>query len=216
MTSLPAVPDPARLTPTSIERLERQVATAIVGIDDLDTLEEWQAQAAALAEYLRGKEMAAPMLGAQRRVEARIGQLLGASPGPGRPDAEYSMRVSNIAPQDRGYFRDLARALDGEVELTDEEWRASRRALVRLIRGRTGESNGDTTIASGPRALGQQRKAVAHIAHQAWLLASLENDLAFDVIRQLPENEEKEKWRSDLRAARTTISRLLTALSVDD
>ncbi len=39
--------------------------------------EQWLKQAAALETYMRGKEMQRPMMGASRRIEGRIGQLLG-------------------------------------------------------------------------------------------------------------------------------------------
>ena len=42
-------------------------------------------QAAALETYMRGKEMQRPMMGASRRIEGRIGQLLGPAKM-GRPE----------------------------------------------------------------------------------------------------------------------------------
>jgi alkanesulfonate monooxygenase SsuD/methylene tetrahydromethanopterin reductase-like flavin-dependent oxidoreductase (luciferase family) len=99
-------------------------------IDDLDTLQEWRAQAAALEAYLRSKDLQRPMLGAQRRVEARIGELLGESPGRGR--AEMTPHADSFSRDgDRADFRLLAR---GFASLTDDEWRKSRRALVAHLR----------------------------------------------------------------------------------
>jgi len=63
-------------------------------------LGEWLRQAAALETYMRGKEMQRPMMGASRRIEGRIGQLLG-EPGkggrgktPGRSSMAASRRTS--------------------------------------------------------------------------------------------------------------------------
>ena len=42
-------------------------------------LDEWRAQARALETYLRDKELQGPMLGTQRRIEGRLGQLLGSA-----------------------------------------------------------------------------------------------------------------------------------------
>jgi hypothetical protein len=66
------------------------------------------------------------MLGAQRHIEARIGQLLGPAPGQGsRNDLTSHHDEKSIIPhdEDRAAFRILARALDGECELTPDEWR---------------------------------------------------------------------------------------------
>jgi N6-adenosine-specific RNA methylase IME4 len=135
---LPAVPDPGtRVAAEDVARWERQVAEIVRDVDDVKLLNEWRARAAALETYLRGKELQRPMLGAQRRVEGRIGQLLG-EPKEGRPTAEYlGHDLSILAPDDRVDFRILARGFDG-CPLTEEEWRKSRRALVSLIRQRMG------------------------------------------------------------------------------
>ena len=67
------------------------------------------------------------MLGAQRRIEARIGQLLG-EPEPGkRTDLEPPHHAEEVVKhdQDRADFRILSHAYNG-CELTDDEWRKSR------------------------------------------------------------------------------------------
>ena len=88
--------------------------------------EQWLKQAAALETYMRGKEMQRPMMGASRRIEGRIGQLLGPAPGSGvdeeTPHAEF------IHFERRREFRLLSRALANECGLTADEWRKSRRA----------------------------------------------------------------------------------------
>lgn len=86
------------------------------------------AATAALEAYLRSKNLQRPMLGAQRRVEARIGQLLGeAKSGPKQSSPVRDVSAKN----DRSDFRLLSRGFEC---LTDEEWRKSRRALVSLLR----------------------------------------------------------------------------------
>ena len=74
-----------------------------------------------------------PMLGAQRRIEARIGQLLGAAV----VGSHHSVTTegAKVGKDDRSDFRILSRAL-GDCELTEDEWRKSRRALVSLVRNR--------------------------------------------------------------------------------
>lgn len=137
MSELPAVPEPG--VPIAAERIaaiEREVAETIGLVDDIDEAQEWRARAAALEAYLRSKGLQAPMLGAQRRVEARIGQLLGPAPGRGR--AEVNSHADSFSSEDRGNFRLVARALDGECPLDEDEWRKSRRALVALVRERLG------------------------------------------------------------------------------
>lgn len=135
---LPALPRVgAPVSAEQVAELERRVVEAVIHIDDFSELEEWRAQAAALEAYLRGRELQRPMLGAARRIEARIGQLLG-HPREGRPTAEYSGRARSIPEDSRSDFRLLAKALSGECGLTEDEWRKSRRALVAVVREKLG------------------------------------------------------------------------------
>ena len=91
------------------------------------------------------------MLGAQRRIEARIGQLLG--PPPGRGGKEKNDHGHSFYERFRDEARLLARALSGEYELTVDEWRKSRRALVSLIRNRLGLDGVDSAPSvTTPRA----------------------------------------------------------------
>lgn len=130
MNQLPALPRAGTaITLPDVEQVEAQVAQSIATIDDLETLEEWQARAAALAQYLKGKELHGPMLGAQRRVEARIGQLLG-SPKCGPKQSSLASEDS-VPRMDRHRFRILARGL--ELGLSADDWRQSRRDLIALI-----------------------------------------------------------------------------------
>ena len=89
--------------------------------------------------------MQRPIRGAQRRIEARIGQLLGMAKW-GGDRKSYQVDHDRLdaltdwvqGANDRRDFRYLARALGGECEITADEWRKSRRSLVSLIRRRLG------------------------------------------------------------------------------
>lgn len=134
MSNLPAVPEPG--VPIAAERIaaiEREVAETIAFVDDVGVAEEWRARASALEAYLRSKGLQAPMLGAQRRVEARIGQLLPPQQGKELPD-----HAREVSEDQRREFRLLAHALGGDCPLNEDEWRKSRRALLALVRVRLG------------------------------------------------------------------------------
>jgi hypothetical protein len=129
--SLPTISTGLPATLEDVERFEYQVAQAVTTVDDLAELQEWHAKFEALEHYWKSRELHGPMLGAQRRVEARIGQLLG-EPQVGRPK-ENSPCVGDFSRHhnDRTDFRILAR---GFGKLSDDEWRQSRSKLVALIR----------------------------------------------------------------------------------
>jgi DNA methylase len=159
---------PARGAPVALrhlEELEHQVRDALPAIDDLELLEDWRARAAALETYLRARKLQAPMLGAQRRVEARIGELLGDRPGRGR--AEMIQHAESFHGQIREEFRVLAEALNGHVDppIKDAEWRKSRRQLLGLIRDRLPASNITSLPASDQLTLriGDFREVLAEI-----------------------------------------------------
>jgi hypothetical protein len=99
----------------------------------------YPASGGALEAYLRSRGLQRPMLGAQRRVESRIGQLLGPTSSGGRPSSNNPEHVQGLDDHQEADFRVLAKALDGNV-LTDElQWQKSRRALVMLVRQLTGD-----------------------------------------------------------------------------
>ena len=134
-SNLPALPQAgAAISVDDAQRWERQVIAAVAVVEDVERLDEWRNQAAALETYLRGKEMQAPMMGAQRRIEARIGQLLG--PAPERGGKEMSHHADSFHREVRREFRLMAKAFNGECDVSDIEWRTSRRGLVSLIRDR--------------------------------------------------------------------------------
>lgn len=139
-SQLPALPKGGTpIAAAELIAIEARVSAVLAGVDDVGQLEEWRAQARALEAYLRSRELQRPMLGAQRRIEGRIGQLLGETTQGQRTEITLSHEIKSInRANDRLDFRLLARALSGDCLLTDEEWQKSRRALVSLVRFRLG------------------------------------------------------------------------------
>lgn len=143
---LPALPEPRPLLVFPAERaheLESRVAAEVAAVDDVELLIEYERRADALRQYLAHTEAYLPMLGVMRRIEARIGQLLG--PAPGRGKAEMSHHADSFHQQTREDFRQLGRAVDDGLLVLDEvdppdadevdvTWRHSRRALLAAIR----------------------------------------------------------------------------------
>lgn len=150
---LPAIPSPHDLTIGQIEELEARVTDALPNITDVSELKEWSKQAVSLAHYLSRRELQGPIMGAQRRIEARIGQLL-ATPkrgGPPDPQVELEHKLFPHATE-RSQFRVLARGLD--KNLPDEAWRQPRKALVAQLRTpRTARRPAHLLVARKPRTL---------------------------------------------------------------
>lgn len=134
MTELVPLPQPGDpLTDRQVAELEERITEALPTIEDGELLLDWRSKAAALETYLRGRDLQGPMLGAQRRVEGRIGQIIG-QVSPGRPENAKRVEYYGLDDMQRRDFRLLARALSGEVALSPDQWRKSRRALTALIR----------------------------------------------------------------------------------
>ncbi len=134
---LPAIPKVgSKISAKMVADIETQIVELLPKITSIEEAEEFRAQASALESYLRDKGIQKPMLGTQRRIEARIGQLLGPPSKGGR--GKTSKHADEFNNEQITDFRTLAHALDGECEpeLTDEEWRKSRRAFVSLVRNR--------------------------------------------------------------------------------
>jgi N6-adenosine-specific RNA methylase IME4 len=128
------IPEPGSPIPIGrMAEIELEVARQLPSISDLGRLEEWRAQWRALEMYFRGKEQQRPALGAQRRIEARIGQLI--EPQQGKKLRPHDGEVER---HDRTDFRIMANALNGKLTLSEDEWRKSRRALVSYIRHELG------------------------------------------------------------------------------
>lgn len=136
---LPTVPTPTPALAISVERvlqIERETVAALPLIDSVDVLEEGRAALRALESYVRDKQLKRPLQGAQRRTEARIGELLG-EPQWGR-GIEISHDQSQVAAIDRHDFRILAHAYRGDAPLAEDEWRKARSTVVATVRERMG------------------------------------------------------------------------------
>lgn len=138
--SLPAISRGVIEAP-GVEAVEEHVALVVREIDDPDVLLEWLAQAEALAAYIATRKGAqGPMHGAKRRIEARVGEILGRAEI-GRPtDHEKSHHhetLRKLHSQDKDDFRILARAYD-DVHLDADEWRYGRQSVVRKVREKAG------------------------------------------------------------------------------
>lgn len=145
----PVVPNiGAPVTVEQMEDAEQAIAIALPSMNDIRVIQDQCSKIKALEKYLEGKQAHLPARGAQRRLEARIGQLLG-EPEVGRPEKTSVMtEVSDVSRHERMDFRILARALNGECELSKTEWRQSRRALVALIKDRTKEDTAMDPLAA--------------------------------------------------------------------
>lgn len=138
LTTLPPLPARKKgVTAEQVLAIEAYIARTVLELNDIEAIDEWRARARAFEAYLRSPELQRPMAGAQRRVEGRIGQLLG------KPLTRGQLNSSGIPEEfDRQHlgadFRLLGRALSGDCALTDDEWRKSRRALVALVRFKLG------------------------------------------------------------------------------
>ncbi len=155
MSNLPALPAEGELitVPQAMD-LEQRVAANIGAIDDVEVAQEYWRRADALRQYLASTEAAPAMRGVMRRIEARIGDLLGPAPGKGWNHTDDS----RFHPQHRGDFRALSRAVrnglleyeqvdDGDDE--DWRWRHTRRDLVNAIK--SGDFNASLGALKGSR-----------------------------------------------------------------
>jgi N6-adenosine-specific RNA methylase IME4 len=141
LPALPAQGDP--ISAEEMLQMEANLIAALPSVDDIGEADEWRRKAKAIESYLRSPELQRPALGAQRHIEARIGQLLGPERQGERTDLQplhhdVEVAKSLINNADGTSFRLLGRALSGDCELTLDEWRKSRRALVSLVRRKLG------------------------------------------------------------------------------
>lgn len=129
---------PQKGAPVTMEMLERaEIQTAIEAeqITDIPILQDMRERWAAFEKYVHRNKMSGPALGAQRRLEARIGQLLGNG---ALGDNQYTegSHVREPLNKDEIYrFRLLSHAFS-DAPLKDEEWRQSQRKVLELIRER--------------------------------------------------------------------------------
>jgi hypothetical protein len=138
-----AIPDPRAIHPKDAVALERQFASFIAQVDDVDEAEELRRRAAALEAYLQGTEGHPYAQGIARRTEARIGQLL----GPATQGKRTSPHADKLHAQRASEFRDLAvkvrrGLLKYEMDGEDSPWRSSRRGLLLGVGAFSAEATG--------------------------------------------------------------------------
>ena len=128
------------LTPIMARDLECAIANVVPDTDDVDLLLEWQARAEAFATYLKDKDARAPMLGAARRIEARIGELLGpAEMGINQHSEGSVVTEGSLTRHQRHEFRTLAAGVSAGILRYDDlegrinSWQGSRRSLLTMV-----------------------------------------------------------------------------------
>lgn len=166
------VPEPGtQLTLQQIESLEMSIAAQLPQIEDVQELQGWLAQVTALSSFVKRRDLQGPIMGAQRRIEARIGQLL-PPPQIGRnKTAPVPEEIAGLFPHrtERYAFSLLGRAAKQTV-ISDEEWRQPRKALVTQVRLRLGDRQPLQTPKPSPAKL---LTAVGHLAE--WTLRALDH-----------------------------------------
>jgi hypothetical protein len=137
MDNLPTIPDPGEAVTASLAfRIENDAIALVPHCADIPALDECLRRTSAFERYVKSREMQGLIRGAARRLEARIGQLLGRVTQGARTDLTFGHDRKLVSKDEREDFRILAYALDGECPLVADEWRKSRRSLVNLIRER--------------------------------------------------------------------------------
>lgn len=136
--TLPALPTPQTLDSRNLAEYCVYVTKWAAQADDLDEVRETAAKWGALVEYVKrtSREGVAEAEATLRRLEVRVGQLIGPSLGPGRPTDEMSS-TNDISRNARHDLRDLAEHPDIVEQViaasTDAE-PPSRRKVLAAIR----------------------------------------------------------------------------------
>jgi len=137
--SLPALPNAASVTPAQIA----EVATALVAwadtVDDVAEVRDAANKWAAITEYVRrtSREGVAEAESALRRLEVRVGQLLGPASPNGKGSGSHASDPS-IGPDDRSRFRAMADNADVVEDViaasTDADPPSRRKVLHEIAR----------------------------------------------------------------------------------
>jgi site-specific DNA-methyltransferase (adenine-specific) len=132
MSALPAIPEPVDYDRDRFEVVVPAILQGLDGCDDLDTVTEVLARAAALEEYLarRGQDIG-PAQTVARMSEVRIGELLG-EPVVGRPPGNVSSARHFRRRQDAVEFRQMA----GYRSVVEDNLPASRKEILVAIKRR--------------------------------------------------------------------------------
>lgn len=129
--------NPAALDVDRASEIATKIEAWAITCDDLDALREARARVAAVESYLakRHKDASKEMARADRKLEARIGELIGAAkaavPGPGR--GKPSVANDGLSRNERHEFRQIAEYQDHpEVKPLIEQGQSRRRVLRQI------------------------------------------------------------------------------------
>lgn len=136
---LPALPSAASLTLAQVSEFGQQIVEWAASTEDAAEVKEAANKWAAITEYIRrtSREGIAEAETALRRLEVRVGQLLGPNE-PGRPDSETSV-ATDINRQARSDFRamaDNADIVEDVIAESDDDSPPSRRKVLGAIKER--------------------------------------------------------------------------------
>ena len=134
-TLLPSLPDPKTSTQVAIVDACNAIVEWAKHCEDVELVRDASRKMAAIAQYLQGRDAAAAAAAATRRLEARVGELLGPAKV-GRPAAAETSQACDIPKDDASRFRKMAAHPEVVEEIiaqsTDEE-PASRAKVLRAI-----------------------------------------------------------------------------------
>lgn len=221
MSSL-AIPDPSAV---DLDRA-RELASAIVvwaeECDDLTALEDARAKVAAIETYLRrrGEAVAAEIATADRRLEVRIGALLGPAPGAGPGRGKTSV-APDLSRHNRHEFRQMAEHQDVPEVADAINNGASRREVLGRIKSHKQQAANqalDDEISEWAESLpaptdpeGDKRRSAVWSAliaavNGARELAKFTPDEISDAIHSHPFPHVSEQMAADLTETVTTVA----------
>ena len=135
-TSL-AIPRPADVT--DVYDLCARVESMLSAVDDIMDAYDAKAKFAAIDTYLAqtSKDGRARLAATMRRLEARIGELLGVADNGGRRESGVSSFASELTPNERHQFRQMAahpEVVEQVIAESDDHQPASRSKVLAAIR----------------------------------------------------------------------------------
>lgn len=189
-------PVPALRTsgPMTVELVADQCRTIEVWAercDSIDALRDADAKLAAIAEYVKRTDVQgrAKVVAARRRLEIRIGQLLGAREQGKRSDLSLASEKSDLTPNERSQFRKLADhpdIVDAVIDDSTDATPASRRRVLDEI-GKAKHTPEPVDIREArERAEDDKRAAARIVAAVATLTRFAGTDRRAEVLALLP------------------------------
>jgi hypothetical protein len=139
MSALPSIPAPSAISVEQVTALAAAIEVWAETVDDVDALEAARAQVAAIETYLRRRHdaAAAEIARANRKLEVRVGQLLGeARNGGDRRSTDFSSldsELKSVPKDDRYRLRQIAAHADEPAVAEAIERGASRAEVLRTI-----------------------------------------------------------------------------------